>query len=80
MRKLFFLLADFRPLQAPINNIQCRAFMVYSRGHVGNVVYPCAYDPGFNTWLGTRCRIPSSDRFVVDCVIGRRVVVCVCVC
>ena len=39
--------------------IKRHAFMVYSRGHVGNVIYSFAYDPGFNTRLGTRCRIPS---------------------
>jgi len=37
-------------------NIQCHAVSMYSRGHVGNVVYPCAYDLGFNTWLGALFR------------------------
>ena len=57
--------------------IKRHALMVYSRGHVGNVIYPCAYDPGFKTRLGARCRNPLFDRCVVDCVIGRRIVVCV---
>jgi len=61
-------------------NLQCHAFMVYSREHVGNVVYSCAYDPGFNNRLGAHWRIPSSNSCVVDCVIGRHFVVCVCVC
>jgi len=60
-------------------NIQRHAVMVYSRGYVGNVIYPCDYDPGFNTWLGARCRIPLFDHCVLEMVIGRRVVVCVCV-
>ena len=68
-RIIFFLLADFHPLQAPINTT--------SHGHVGNMIYPCVYDPGFKTQLGTRCRNPSFDRCIFYCVIGRRVVACV---
>jgi len=50
-------------------NIQRHAFMVYSRRHVGNVIYPCAYDPEFKTRLGARCRNLSFD---VDCVMHNR--------
>ena len=74
MHKLFFSPCEFSSVTGTYNyKIQRRAVMVYSRGHVGNVIYPCAYDPGFNTRLGARHN-PSFDRCIVDCVIDRRVV------
>ena len=80
MHELFFPSCGFSSVTGTYKyNIQRHAFMVYSRGHVGNVIYPCAYDPEFKTRLGARCRNPSFDCFVADCVIGRLVVVCVCV-
>jgi len=78
--ELFFSSCRFSSITGTYKyNIQRHAFMVNSPGHIGNVIYPCAYDPGFNTRLGAQCRIPLSDRFVVDCVICRCIVVCVCV-